>query len=168
MTWHDYFVTLPRPTRSLSFWRNFPRSRKGPRPRPTPTLLIMSVKQTLYLPCRRSLRHSRKVGPAVAYQPKVVPIPPLTLPPLQGPSAVCVLQAALQGHSPAAVVDRLRSPHHAGRPKQLATSAASQPQLSQRRPQLNCVSERLASGESTVLSYRVGIFVGSFLSIFCF
>ena len=83
-------------------------------------------------------------------------------------STVCVLQAALQGHSPAAVVDRLRSPQRAARPKQLATSAASQPQLSQRRPQLNCVSERLASGESTVLSYRVGIFVGSSLSVFCF
>ena len=135
---------------------------------PPHPLASMSVKQIQYLPCRRSLSHSRKVGPAVAYQPTVVAMPPLTLPPLQGPSTVCILQAALQGHSPAAVVDRVRSPHHAARPKQLATSAASQPQLSQRKPQLNWVSERLASGESTVLSYRVGIFVGSFLSIFCF
>ena len=135
---------------------------------PPHPLASMSVKQIQYLPCRRSLSHSRKVGPAVAYQPTVVAMPPLTLPPLQGPSTVCILQAALQGHSPAAVVDRVRSPHHAARPKQLATSAASQPQLSQRKPQLNWVSERLASGESTVLSYRDGIFVGSFLSIFCF
>ena len=135
MTWHDYFVTLPRPTRSLSFWRNFPRSRKGPRPRPTPTLLIVSVKQTLHLPCRRSLRPSREVGPGVAYQPKVVPIPPLTLPPLQGPSAVCVLQAVLQRHSPGAAGVRLKHLHRAARPSQSARSAAEQLQFSRRKLQ---------------------------------
>ena len=66
------------------------------RSRPTLPLAAMSVKQIQHLPCRRSLRHNRKVGPAVAYQPTVVTIPPLTLPLLQGPTAVHVLQAALQ------------------------------------------------------------------------
>ena len=56
---------------------------------PPHPLASMSVKQIQYLPCRRSLSHSRKVGPAVAYQPTVVAMPPLTLPPLQGPQAQC-------------------------------------------------------------------------------
>ena len=146
----------PRPTRSLSCWRLFPRSRKGPRPRPAPTPLIMSVKRTPYLPCRRSLRHSRKVGPAVAYQPKVVPIPPLTLPPLQGPSAVCVLQAALQRHSPGAAVVRLEHLHRAARPSQSARSAAEQLHFSRRKLQQSetLVSRRFARGESLMLSHR--------------
>ena len=102
---------------------------------PTLSLPTMSVKQTPYLPCRRSLRHSRKVGPAVAYLPKVVTTPPLTLPPLQSPSAVCVLQAVLQRHSPNAAVVRLEHLHRAARPSQSARSAAEQLQFSRRKLQ---------------------------------
>ena len=94
----------------------------------------MSVKQAPYLPCRRSLRHSRKVGPAVAYQPKVEPIiPPLTLPPLQDLSAVCVLQTVLQRHSPDAAVVRLEHLHRAALPSQSAPSAAEQLQFSRKK-----------------------------------
>ena len=60
--------------------------------RPTLPLATMSVKQIPYRPCRRSLRHSREVGPAVAYLPTVVTYLPMTLPPLQSPSEVCVLR----------------------------------------------------------------------------
>ena len=45
---------------------------------------------------------------------------------------------------------------------EIAPSATRQPRLKQRRHQRNCVPKRLASGESLVLSYRAGIFVGSF------
>ena len=53
------------------------------------------------------------MGLAVAYLPKKATFPLLTLPPLQGPSAVCVFLAVLQRQSPNAAVVRLDYLHRA-------------------------------------------------------